>query len=87
MPKKKKKSIRKNKKKPARPAKRTRGKTSARKKKPVTSQNRTIGVLAVEVSEVEMIRGVESVPGADETDATTEDALDEHFLPEYGGSE
>jgi hypothetical protein len=87
MRKRKKKSIRKTKKKSTRPTKRTRGKTSARKKKSVRSQSRTAGVLAVEVSEVEVIGGVEDVSGVGETEATTEDALEEDFPPEYGGSE
>jgi len=83
--KKKKKSIRK--KKPTRPTKRPRGKRSARKKKSVTRRSPTVGVLAVEVSKVEVIQGVESVSGADEIEATTEDAMDEHFPPDIGGSE
>ena len=87
MPKKKKKSIRKTKKKLTRPIKRARRKTSARKKKRVRSQSRTAGMVAVEVSAVEVIRRVEDVSGVGETEAITEDDLDEHFPPEYGGSE
>ena len=60
---------------------------SARKRKPVRSQSRTAGVIAVEASEVEVIRGVEDVSDVGETEAITEDDLEEHFPPEYGGSE
>jgi hypothetical protein len=92
MPKKKGKSIRKTKpktktkKKLARPPKRTRSKASSRKKKPVRSQGRTAGVLAVEVTEVELIGGVEQ-ESVDETEAAVRDSLDEQIPPDYGGSE
>jgi hypothetical protein len=87
MPKREKKSIRKAKKKLTRSIKRAHRKTSARKMKPVRNQSRTTGVLAVEVSEVEVIGDVEDVSGDGETEAITEDDLEEHFPPEYGGSE
>jgi hypothetical protein len=80
------KSIRKTKKKLARPAKRTRSKASSRKKKPVRSQSQTAGVLAVEVAEVEIIGDIEQ-DFVDETEAGVRDPLDEHFPPDYGGSE
>ncbi len=86
MPKKKAKSIRKTKKKPVRPAKRTRRKASPRKKKPVRKQSQTAGVLAVEVAEVEVI-GVIEQDSVDETEVAVRDPLDEHFPPDYGGSE
>lgn len=94
MPKKKKKSIRqtkkktknKTKKKIARPAKQTRVKPSPRKKKPVRRQNRTGGVLAVEITEIDVIRGGVD-DSVEETESPVLDALDEHFPPDYGGSE
>jgi hypothetical protein len=86
MRKKKGKSIRKTKKKLARPAKRTRSKASSRRKKPVRSRSQTAGVLAVEVTEVEVIGEIEQ-DSADETEAAVRDPLDEHFPPDYGGSE
>jgi hypothetical protein len=85
MPKKKKKSIRKAKKRPARPAKRARSKASSRKKKPVRNQGQTARVLAVEVTELEIIGDIQQDP-VEETEATL-DPLDEHFPPDYGGSE
>jgi hypothetical protein len=87
MPKKEKKSIRKAQKKLTRPIKRARRKTSGRKKKPVRSQSRTAGMVAVEVSEVEVIRNIEDISNVGENDAIREDNLDEHFPREYGGSE
>jgi hypothetical protein len=75
------KSKTKSKKKLARPPKRTRGKASSRKKKPTRSQGRTAGALAVEVIAVIEEDFVE------EGDATVRDPLDEHFPPDYGGSE
>jgi hypothetical protein len=86
MPKKKKKPTRKTKKKTARPAKRTRGKTSARKKKPVRRQSRKGGVLAIELTEIDVIGGGvgESV---EETESSVINPFDEQFPPDYGGSE
>ena len=86
MPKKKGKTIPKTKKKPVRPAKRTRRKASSRKKKPLRKQSQTAGVLAVEVSEVVVMGDVER-DSVDETQAALRDPLDEHFPPDYGGSE
>jgi hypothetical protein len=90
MPKKKKKPIRKAKnktrKKIARPAKRTRGKAPARKKKPVKRQSRTTGALAVEITEIDVITGIGD-DSIDETESVVIDPLDEHFPPDYGGSE
>jgi hypothetical protein len=86
MRKKKGKSIHKTKKKVARPAKRTRGKASSRKKKTAKSQSQTARVLAVEVTEVEVTGDIEQ-DSVDETEATVIDPLDEHFPPDYGGSE
>ena len=85
MPKKKKGPIRKTKKKPTRPAKQARGKTPAPKKKPVRNRSRSAGVLTVELSEIEVIGEVEDDSGGDETEAVAED--EEHYPPEYGGSE
>ena len=87
MPKKKKKSVRKNKKKPTRRAKRSRGMTSARKKTSVTSRNSTVGVLEVEVSHVEVSTNVEDIFDSGETGTNVGDDLDEHFPPDIGGSE
>jgi hypothetical protein len=56
-------------------------------KKPMRNQNRTIDLHAVEGCEVEVIKGVEEVSGVAKIEATTEDALDELFLPDYGGSD
>ena len=86
MPKKKGKSIPKTKKKPVRPAKRTGRKASFRKKKPVRTQRQTADVLEVEVPGVEVIGDIER-DSVDETEATLRDPLDEHFPPDYGGSE
>ena len=86
MPKKKRNSFRKTKKKLARPAKRTRGEASSRKKKPVKSQSQTARVLAVEVTEVEVTGDIEQ-DSVDGTEATVIDPLAEHFPPDYGGSE
>ncbi len=86
MRKKKGKSIRKTKKKLARPAKRTRRKASSRKKKPVRSQNQIAGVPAVEVAEAEVIADIDQ-DSVDEVEAVVIDPLDEHFPPDYGGSE
>jgi hypothetical protein len=86
MAKKKKKPILKAKKKIARPAKKSRVKAPARKKKPVKKQTRNTVALAVEITEIEVITGIED--GAmDETDSGVADPLDEHFPPDYGGSE
>ena len=94
MPKGKKKPIRKTKKKPARPAKRARAKKPAqkkkpvRKKKPVKSQKRPAGVLEVEISGVEVILSdADDAPDAVEEEVNVRDPLDEHFPPDYGGSE
>ena len=84
---KKKKPIRNSKKKPMRPTKRSRGKTSARKKKPARSQGETVSMIAVEVSRVESIGVVEESSDVDEGITVREDDLDEHFPPDYGGSE
>ena len=86
MPKKKKTSIRKTNKKPTRPAKRTRIKSSSRKKKPVRNESQTAGVLAVEVTEVEAIEEIEQDSGK-ETEATVIDPEDELYPPAHGGSE
>jgi hypothetical protein len=56
-------------------------------KKPVRNQNRTVDLLAVEVSEVEMTRGVEEASGVGEIEAVTEGALEDIYLPDYGGSD
>jgi hypothetical protein len=58
-----------------------------KRKKLVRNQNRTVRLHAVEVREVEMIRGVEEVSGVGEIEATTEDALEDIYLLEYGGSD
>jgi hypothetical protein len=58
-----------------------------KRKKLVSNQNRTVRLHAVEVREVEMIRGVEEVSGVGEIEATTEDALEDIYLLEYGGSD
>ena len=58
-----------------------------KRKKLVRNQNRTVRLHVVEVREVEMIRGVEEVSGAGEIEATTEDALEDIYLLEYGGSD
>ena len=55
--------------------------------KPINSQNRIVGMGAVEPSEVEAIVEVENVEGMDEIEDMTEDAQDELYLPDYGGSE
>jgi hypothetical protein len=56
-------------------------------KKPVRNQNRTVGVHAVEVREVEVIKGVEEVSGVGKIEDATEGALEDIFLPDYGGSD
>ncbi len=82
----KKKKKKKKKKKIARPAKQTRVKPSPRKKKPVRRQNRTGGVLAVEITEIDVIGGGVD-DSVEETESPVLDPLDEHFPPDYGGSE
>ena len=86
MPRKKKTSIRKTNKKPTRPAKRTRSKASSRKKKPVRNESQTAGVVAVEVTEVEVIEEIEQ-DSIEETESTVIDPEDEYLPPEHGGSE
>ena len=56
-------------------------------KKPVRNQNRTVRLHAVEVREVEMIRGVEEASGVGKIEATAEDALEDIYLLDYGGSD
>jgi hypothetical protein len=89
MPKKKGKSIHKtkaktktkSKKKLARLPKRIRKKASSRKKKPVSGRGRVARVLAVEVfSHIEQ-------DFVEEGEGAGRDPLDEHFPPDYGGSE
>jgi hypothetical protein len=76
----------KSKKKLARLPKRIRSKASSRKKKPVRSEGRTARVLAVEVTEVEVIANIEH-DFVDDAEGAMRDPLDEHFPPDYGGSE
>jgi len=83
----KKKPIRNSKKKPTRPTKRSRSKTPARKKKPARSQGKTAIMIGIEVSEIESIGLVEEASSVGESNTAREDDLDEHFPPEYGGSE
>ncbi|MBZ5642598.1 MAG: hypothetical protein LAO19_07555 [Acidobacteriia bacterium] len=86
MPKKKKKPTRKASKKTARPAKKMRGKAPARKKKAMKKQSRTGGGVMVEFAEIDVITGI----GDDsiyETESAVAEPLDEHFPPDYGGSE
>jgi hypothetical protein len=52
----------------------------------VRSRGRTARVLAVEVAEVEIIADIEQDSG-NEMEAAVIDPLDEHFPPDYGGSE
>jgi hypothetical protein len=56
-------------------------------KKPVRSANRTVDLYAIEECEVEVIGDVEEVSDGVRIEATTENALEEIFLPEYGGSD
>ena len=86
MPKKKKKTTRKTKKKTPRPAKKTRGKAPVRKKKPVRKQSRASGGVTVAFAEIDVITGVED-DSIDDTESSLADPLDEHFPPDYGGSE
>jgi hypothetical protein len=83
----KKKAIRKAKKKPTRSTKQSRAKIPARKKKPVKKQKEKAGVLAFEIIEVESVGDVDDDSSFSETRSGKEDDLDEHFPPEYGGSE
>ena len=86
MPKKKKKPTRKAKKKIARPARKARVKAPARKKKPVKKPSRASGGVTVEFAEIDVITGVED-DSIDDTESSVADPLDEHFPPDYGGSE
>jgi hypothetical protein len=52
----------------------------------VRGQSQTAGVITVEVAEVVVITGIEQV-SVDETEAAVTDPLDEHYPPDYGGSE
>jgi hypothetical protein len=83
---KKKKAIRKTNKKPTRSAKKSRAKIPARKKKPVKKPKEKARVIEVAVLEVESIRGVDD-SSLGESRSEKEDELDEHFPPDYGGSE
>jgi len=84
---KKKKAIRKTKKKTTRAAKQSRAKIPARKKKPVKKPKGKARVIEVEVLEVESIREVEDDSSLGESRSGKDDELDEHFPPDYGGSE
>ncbi|MBZ5660223.1 MAG: hypothetical protein LAO08_07415 [Acidobacteriia bacterium] len=86
MPKKKKKPTRKAVKKVARPAKKMRSKAPARKKKPVKKQGRMGGGVTVEFAEIDVISGI-GEDSIDETESTVVEPVDEHFPPDYGGSE
>ncbi len=86
MPKKKKKPTRKAKKKTARPAKKARVKAPARKKKPAKKPSRASGGVTVEFAEIDVITGIED-ESIDDTESSVADPLDEHFPPDYGGSE
>jgi hypothetical protein len=87
MPKKKRKPIRKAKKKTARKTKKTRSKAPARKKKSVKRQSRTTGAYTMEVTEIDVITGIEEDDSNDESESLPVDPMDEHFPPDYGGSE
>lgn len=63
--------------------KRTPNKASSRKKKPVKRQVRTASAPPAEI-EVIAIIGEDFV---DDAEATVRDPLDEHYPPDYGGSE
>ncbi|HTC63937.1 MAG TPA: hypothetical protein VK709_13920 [Candidatus Saccharimonadales bacterium] len=84
---KKKKAIRKAKKKPTRSAKQSRAKIPARKKKSVKRPKEKARVIAVEIFEVKSMGDVEDDSSLGETGSGKEDELDEHFPPDYGGSE
>jgi hypothetical protein len=56
-------------------------------KKPMRTPNRTVDLHVIEECEVEVIRGVEEVSDGVGIEATTENALEEIFPPEYGGSD
>ena len=56
-------------------------------KKSVRSKNQTAGLQAVKESGVKMIRSVDNVDGVGAIKAARGEALDDFFLPEYGGSE
>ena len=58
-----------------------------KRKKLVRNQNQTVCLHAVEVREVELNRGVEEISGVGEIETTTEDALEDIYLLEYGGSD
>jgi hypothetical protein len=74
MRKKKEKSIRKTKKKIARPAKRTRSKASSPKKKPVRSQSQTTDVPSAQMAEAEVIGNIQQ-DSVDEAEAAVRDLL------------
>jgi hypothetical protein len=90
MAKKKKKPTRKPSRKPARPAKKMRSKAPARKKKPVKKlvkkRARMSGGTTIEFTEIEVISGI-GEDAMDETELAVAEPLDEHFPPDYGGSE
>jgi hypothetical protein len=56
-------------------------------KNPVISQFRTVETRPFEESKVEMIQRFENVASAGQIETSIEDALNEVFPPEYGGSE
>jgi hypothetical protein len=84
MPKGKKKPVRKTKKRPARPVKRARAKKPVRKKKSVKRRNKAAGMIGVEVTGFAVSFDADN---AGENGAHRNDPLDEHFPPDYGGSE
>jgi hypothetical protein len=94
MPKNKKKANRKVSKKSAAPARKMRKSAPARKKKPAPKpakksakkQGRKSGETTIEFEEIEVISGIDE-DAVDEIESIEPEPLDEHFPPEYGGSE
>jgi hypothetical protein len=88
MAKAKKKPARKTKKKPARPVKRARAKKAVRKKKTVKRRKKAGGAVGVQVTGFAVsFDNVEDVIDTSANEAHSNDPLDEHFPPDYGGSD
>jgi hypothetical protein len=86
MPTKKKKPTQKARKRTARPAKKAISKAPARRKKTVRKQTPKVGRVKVEFEEIDVIVGIGD-NSEEETESAAIDPLDEHYPPDYGGSE
>jgi hypothetical protein len=83
----KKKRVRKNKKKSARPRKAAHRQKTASKRKPARRKKPGTRAAVLEVLEIDVVRGMETPLEIEEAETSTEETSDdEPFPPEYGGS-